>query len=386
MKKLISIIFGFVLLLCVAVPVSAASEVDTTEFPYYVTLSPYKGGASDGRVTTLYFKSIPYLYQNSTGTGIRTNGEPVWCYVKAGDGSVIMDNKFSEPSYLHKPTNNFCGYIIQKPFEQTGLASYNRSGYESSLISKMNFTPYARPNDPLSRLPSDVYARLFELQGGYGPTPDIGDFTYNSDYDDFSTFPNKPEMPDFSSVRDFESLGYPDIKIISNVDLKIRDGKVEDWRDLVETNNGESGTIIFLDELQNWFASNESKDFPPEMLEIITQQRKDRKMIICTTQVFTRLAKPLREQASLVYLPFTIAGCLTFVRVCKPVINQDGVCTKMKFRKLYFFVQTDELRNCFNTYEKVKRLVKKGFQSRSNQITDGTTIFAVPPTSRLGEK
>ena len=45
--------------------------------------------------------------------------------------------------------------------------------------------------------------------------------------------------------------------------------------------NGINGVIVVMDELQNWFSSNDSKNFPPEMLSVITQNRKNRRMVLC---------------------------------------------------------------------------------------------------------
>ena len=70
--------------------------------------------------------------------------------------------------------------------------------------------------------------------------------------------------------------------------------------------NGIYGEIDVLDEIQNWFNSLQSKDFPPEMLTEITQQRKQTKMILGTSQVFSRLAKPIREQTYMLYEPTTL--------------------------------------------------------------------------------
>ena len=58
------------------------------------------------------------------------------------------------------------------------------------------------------------------------------------------------------------------------------------------------GVICCLDEMQNWFSSNQSRDFPPEMLQVITQNRKNRRVIFGTAQTFNRLSKPIREQAT----------------------------------------------------------------------------------------
>lgn len=98
---------------------------------------------------------------------------------------------------------------------------------------------------------------------------------------------------------------HPLIKVKSNIAIDFQDGKISHWKDIIFSNNGEIGEIDFIDEMQNWFSSNESKNFPVEMLTEVTQQRKQHKVIVGTSQVFTRLAKPIREQTKFLCLPKT---------------------------------------------------------------------------------
>lgn len=161
---------------------------------------------------------------------------------------------------------------------------------------------------------------------------------------------------------------YPKIKIRSNIGIIFQHGKINGWRDIVGAHNGSIGQIDFIDEIQNSFASTEFKNFPPEMLEEITQERKKHKVIVATAQVFTRVSKALREQTTYLCLPFTVMGCLTVVRVYKPVLDDGGNLRDKKFVKAYFFVHNKELRNSYNTYEKVERLKEHGFVDRSEQL------------------
>lgn len=160
---------------------------------------------------------------------------------------------------------------------------------------------------------------------------------------------------------------YPACKILTNIDFKEQDFKITSPDDFIMNNNGEFGMIVFLDEIQNWFSSMESKNFPPEALEDITQQRKQRKIFVGTSQVFMRVSKPIREQITLLYKPLTIAGCLTVVRVYKCKLDDSGSVKNEVLRKLYFFVHTDEIRQAYDTYERVERLASKGYKPRSEQ-------------------
>ncbi len=160
---------------------------------------------------------------------------------------------------------------------------------------------------------------------------------------------------------------FPLIKIRSNISIDFQHGKITSWEQIINVHNGEIGQIDFLDETQNWFSSNESKNFPPDMLQEITQERKKHKVIVGTSQVFTRLAKPFREQTTYLCEPHTIAGCFTVCFVFRPVLKDDGTLLKKKFLRMFCFVHDDELRNCYDTYERVERLANKGFKSVSER-------------------
>lgn len=161
---------------------------------------------------------------------------------------------------------------------------------------------------------------------------------------------------------------YPLCKIATNFEYTKEDSQINDWHDLVFNNNGIYGQVDVVDEVQNWFSCNQSKDFPPEMIQEITQQRKQRKIFIGTTQRFERMAKPLREQVNYLYYPITIAGCLTIVKVCKPSVDADGQITKLKGARFYFFVHDKEIRDSFDTYHKIKKQAESGFNTDRSEV------------------
>lgn len=161
----------------------------------------------------------------------------------------------------------------------------------------------------------------------------------------------------------------PACVVSSNMDLDVADNIISDPDDFIGINNGEFGQVVVLDEIQNWFSSLESKNFPPDMLTEITQQRKQRKCIVGTAQVFNRISKPIREQITLLYKPTTIAGALTIVRVYRAHVAQDGSLERQRMLRMYFFVHDDELRNAYDTYSKVERLQKAGFHDYNKQIS-----------------
>ncbi len=168
---------------------------------------------------------------------------------------------------------------------------------------------------------------------------------------------------------------YPKAKCISNLAYEYENDVLNTWRKLIDYENGKFGVIAILDETQNWFSSNQSKNFPPEMLEVITQNRKNRRIILGTAQNFYLLAKAIRSQATEVRRCTTLLGALTIVRKYYPVLDSDGNVRDWKYRGIYFFVHNKKLRECYDTYKVIKSLRESGFQERTPDISSNTTII-----------
>lgn len=148
---------------------------------------------------------------------------------------------------------------------------------------------------------------------------------------------------------------YPLIQLYTNCDVKFEDGKLEHWKDLIEKSNGVKGVGNFLDEIQTWFSSLENSKAPVGMLSEVSQQRKQRKAIVGTAQIFGKISKFIREQTHYCYVPRTYFGCLTIVWKAKPRsydMDKD-IFKKKKFA--FLFVHTPELRESYDTYKKIEK-------------------------------
>jgi hypothetical protein len=167
---------------------------------------------------------------------------------------------------------------------------------------------------------------------------------------------------------------YPKALVITNLDFKYEDAKLDTWEKLIDYKNGIYGVICLMDEMQNWFSSNQSKNFPPEMLQVITQNRKNRRVICGTAQSFNRLAKPIREQATEVRKCWTLMGCVTFVHRVIPELDSSGEVIKWHHKGFYYFVHTDELRDSYDTYKCIESLRQSGFQDKPTILTDSFNI------------
>lgn len=92
---------------------------------------------------------------------------------------------------------------------------------------------------------------------------------------------------------------YPNALLVSNIELKGIDRPIipfKDYEQLTKLSNGIEGIIFFLDEIHVLWNSLESKEIPISEMACFCQMRKDRRVIIGTSQVYNRIAKPIREQ------------------------------------------------------------------------------------------
>lgn len=156
---------------------------------------------------------------------------------------------------------------------------------------------------------------------------------------------------------------YPQALFCSNVAIKgLEDRTIEyqGLKSLTGLTNGYAGVLYLIDEIHLEWNSLESKNISIEEMTEFAQQRKQRKHIVGTSQVFMRLAKPLREQVRQVVLCRSVAKVLQ----CNTLIDgttayeQDGklVCESSGG---YFWFHSPGLYDCYDTYAKMRRYGKE---------------------------
>ena len=184
---------------------------------------------------------------------------------------------------------------------------------------------------------------------------------------------------------------YPEAKIYTNFAYAYETKPLEKLTDLLNKNlyNGEYGSIFAIDEIQNEFSSASSRDFPETVLSMVTQQRKQHILILCTSQVFTRVSKPLREQAFRVIECSTIFGRYTMCRHYDGIDYSDAVDRSEDFKhehrpriQYQSFVQTDKLRECFDSYKLIEKLSREGFSPKIVTGSDSRVIVKVSDSGK----
>lgn len=150
---------------------------------------------------------------------------------------------------------------------------------------------------------------------------------------------------------------YPDCELVSNISIyglptHVYNG-VEDFD---KYNNGVNGTIFIIDEIHTLFNSLESKGMPLSTMQVWCQNRKNRRLILGTSQRFSRISKGIREQTTWHYdCKKGIAGLFYSYRVFDGSDYDDSGNYKEKEPKLNFYVPQVSVMRMYNTLEVVKR-------------------------------
>ncbi len=168
-----------------------------------------------------------------------------------------------------------------------------------------------------------------------------------------------------SAVKCLKSIlkDYPKAIVCSNLDIKGLDREVipfTDYGQLSELSNGIEGVVFFLDEIHVLWNSLESKDVPISEMACFCQMRKDRRVIIGTSQVYGRIAKPIREQLQY------IIDCKEFFKIAQfntildpsDVIEKDGHIGCKVIKKQFWFHHPDDYES-YDTLFKIKKADRK---------------------------
>lgn len=247
-------------------------------------------------------------------------------------------------------------FIIKGLFQGRRIQKGERKRIkEPNLLVKLFWLTPKQFVDDLFNRPADFFGHqgmiIFEGRQGMGKTISMVKFMKDLQYE------------------------FPQAKCTTNLAYTDENKPLKNWTMLIEYKNGHKGVIVAMDELQNWFSSNDSKNFPPEMLSVITQNRKNRRIILGTSQNFYLLAKAIRSQATEVRRCATYLGCFTIVRRLEPILDSEGNVMEWKKRGTYCFVHDKELRESYDTWKVIENLKTSGFKDTSaTNVTSNTYL------------
>lgn len=163
------------------------------------------------------------------------------------------------------------------------------------------------------------------------------------------------------------------IYIMTNFCYNDEDFAFESWKDLLKPYD--KPLVCAWDEIQNEMNARSWSTFPASLLTLLTQVRKKSGIqILYTAQRWHFVDKNFRSLSFGCYECSTICGCFTITRMYDP-IDYDNLCSNSDYekrRKIHpiktdSFLQTEELRNCYDSYRMLESAKSKDYMDRQEQ-------------------
>ncbi len=205
---------------------------------------------------------------------------------------------------------------------------------------------------------SDIYVRIIERIKFKGdlPFPHYGFWLYCGLGGSGKTLSIVERLKEYKEK-------YPKLYIATNFKCELADVKIESWHDLIDIENplgSQYGVVFAFDEIHLTLNSQGFKNRPDSLLEYISQQRKLRKQILASSQVFTRVDKILREQTNVVIECINIGGRWVFQKAFATedyLINSDLKDNGIRKRTRLWrrnFIANKKIFDLYETFIKVK--------------------------------
>jgi hypothetical protein len=149
---------------------------------------------------------------------------------------------------------------------------------------------------------------------------------------------------------------YPEAIIVSNIAIYgVPSFSYKGIDDFERYSNGHKGVIFVIDEIHTLFNSLESEKMPLSTVQVWSQNRKNRRVILGTSQRFNRVAKAIREQTKLLYVCYSPIFCFRrYACFDATMFDDQGNYTGTSERK-HFYVPQFNVMTSYNTLEVVKR-------------------------------
>lgn len=163
-----------------------------------------------------------------------------------------------------------------------------------------------------------------------------------------------------------------DLFIATNFNYKYQDMPITHWLDMIKAakfalNHGQH-CMIAVDEIHTTFDASDWKSFPPEMLSLLSFNRKYGMQFICSSQIYDRIPKKVRDISN-----YTV--------LCKNTLGLDRHFKNYYFNTLDYeskfsgkrvkadfirsYVADDYLYSLYDTLAQVDRMTAKAEEERS---------------------
>ncbi|MBS6953451.1 MAG: hypothetical protein KH230_09460 [Enterocloster asparagiformis] len=162
-----------------------------------------------------------------------------------------------------------------------------------------------------------------------------------------------------------KELGADRLYIATNFYYARQDVQIVHWLDMVKAakyaNDHGMYCIIAFDEIHVTFDSSDWKSFPPEMLALLSFNRKYGMQFLCSSQIYDRIPRKVRDIANYTVICKNTLGLdRHFVNYYFTKANYDATFSGKRKRAEFIrtYVAGDELYGLYDTLAQVDRMVE----------------------------
>lgn len=151
---------------------------------------------------------------------------------------------------------------------------------------------------------------------------------------------------------------YPKVTVLSDMELNgINYVKYSGFEDIDKYSN-EYGLVCVLDEIHLLFSSLTSKGSTHQDLQLWSQNRKNKRLILGTSQRFSRIAKPIREQctSNIEVKAGIIPGTMHYRIIDAECYDDSGklILDRDNIPKWHFAVRDVSVFDIYDTFYQIK--------------------------------
>lgn len=230
------------------------------------------------------------------------------------------------------------------------------AGFTGFIKRFMNISPETMFKDAIAKKDPDVFipngSQIYSGMQGQGKTLSM---VYHGLHKIKKRYP-KAILVTNLHLRDYTGISYEEwIESGGDFDPSGQYVKFETHHELMavlkNVRNGDKGVIFMIDEIHNYFHSHDSKSMPMWVVQVFSQQRKQRLVVLGTVQDWEDVIKAIRRQID------NLIMCSRFGYLIRQTVidprsaeNNYGEVEYSIKKKGWFWI-SDFVRNSYDTYQ-----------------------------------
>lgn len=175
---------------------------------------------------------------------------------------------------------------------------------------------------------------------------------------------------------------YPDIIIATNFNYKHQHFYISHWLDIVKiakhAQRNKKKCIIAIDEIHTTFDSSNWRSFPAEMLAVLSFNRKFSLQFLCSSQIYERIPKKVRDIANYTVICKNVLGADRLFRsyyFSKSDYDESFNGKRVKAQFIREFIADDELYSLYNTLEQIDRMTVSATEEKDKREEAMNILF-----------